>query len=347
MKALHSMNLFERRVMVLGHTGLVGSSLVGRLYGQGLQVLTGGRLRCDLRDHRDVERLFTEEWPHTVYLAAATVGGILANRDRPAEFGYDNLMIATNVIDAAWRHRVKKLVFLGSSCIYPKDSPNPIKEESLLSGPLEPTNRSYAVAKIAGIELCAAYRRQYGCDFISVMPPNIYGERDHFDDVNGSHVMAALIRRIVHAKLAGDTEITIWGTGEPRREFMHADDLADALVFLSKNYSDEMPINVGWGQDICISTLASLIAESVGWDGIIRTDPSKPDGTMQKLMDVSRMTALGWTPRINLADGIRRVAQSYERKAKYASRTGLRSEGQSSVSKSDSWQGYFPSGDAA
>lgn len=297
--------------LVLGGGGLVGSALIERLAHEKCRVTIAQRGR-DLRKQADVERVFCAGEFDVVFLAAAKVGGIIANDTRPAEFAYDNIAIAANVIDAAARFHVRKLVFLGSSCIYPRDAANPIAEDALLTGPLEPTNRSYAVAKIAGIELCQAYRRQYGCDFISVMPPNIYGERDRFDDVRGSHVMAALIRRIVQAKRDGVDGIAIWGTGTPRREFMHAEDLADALIFLAKNYSSAKPINVGWGRDIAIYDLARLIADEAGWSGGIYTDASKPDGTPCKTMDVSRITELGWQPRIGLREGIRRTLKWYQ-----------------------------------
>lgn len=307
-----SFDLTGKKVLVLGHRGLVGASLVERLASESCMIFGCRSSDTDLRRQAQAERLFDRIRPDVVFLAAARVGGILANWERQGEFSYDNTMIAANVIEAARQASVQKLVFLGSSCIYPREAPQPISEASLLSGPLEETNRAYAVSKIAGVEMCRAYRFQYGCDFISVMPCNIYGERDHFDDVLGSHVMAALIRRIVQAKHDGIREITIWGTGAPRREFLHADDLADALVFLTKNYSSETLINVGPGDDLPIADLARLIADAVEWAGVIHTDPSKPDGTPRKVMDVSRLAALGWSPKVSLQDGIRRAARAYE-----------------------------------
>jgi GDP-L-fucose synthase len=245
-----------------------------------------------------------------VFLAAAKVGGIHANNVYPAEFLRDNLAIQTNVIHSAWQHGVRKFCFLGSSCIYPKLAPQPLREEALLTGPLEPTNEWYAIAKIAGIKMCQAYRRQYGFDAISLMPTNLYGRGDNFDPQN-SHVLPALIRKFHEAKLRGDGEVVIWGTGTPRREFLHADDLADAAVFLMRRYSEEQFINVGSGQDLSIRELAEMVAEAVGYDGTITTDPSKPDGTPRKLMDVSRLHALGWRHRIELREGIARTYASF------------------------------------
>ncbi len=248
--------------------------------------------------------------PQAVFVPAATVGGILANDTRPAEFLYDNLMIEANIIDAARRVGVEKLLFLGSSCIYPKLAPQPLREDSLLTGPLEPTNQWYAVAKIAGIKLCQAYRRQYGCDFISAMPTNLYGIGDNFD-LQSSHVMPALMAKMHAAKLAGASSVTIWGTGTPRREFLYVEDCADALVFLMKNYSEEEHVNVGSGADLTIHELAEIIRRIVGFEGEIVTDPSKPDGTPRKLLDVSRLASWGWRPGVSLEQGIAEVYRWY------------------------------------
>ncbi len=306
------MHLRDTRVFVAGHGGLVGAALVRRLITEGARVQTCSRSLCDLRRQGPTEDLLARCRPDIVFLAAATVGGIDANRRRPAEFIYDNLAIATNVIEASRRSGVKKFVFLGSSCIYPRDAVQPITEDALLTGPLEESNRAYAVAKIAGIELCRAYAAQHGFPAISVMPPNVYGESDHFIGAD-NHVMAALIARIVAAKRDGQTSITIWGTGKPVREFLHTDDLADALCFLSElDYSSPEPINVGPGFGTTIMDLARLIAYAAKWDGEIVTDPGMPDGHPSKVMDVSRVEALGWRPKIVLADGIRRVVAAYE-----------------------------------
>ncbi|MFO1467183.1 MAG: GDP-L-fucose synthase, partial [Steroidobacteraceae bacterium] len=250
-----------------------------------------------------VRRFFETERPQVVVLAAARVGGIQANSTRPAEFIRDNLLIQDNVIDAAWRAGVAKLVFLGSSCIYPKLAPQPLREEYLLTGPLEPTNEWYAVAKIAGIKLCQAFRRQYGFNAISLMPTNLYGPGDNFD-LQGSHVLPALIRRFHEAKVAGDAVVTAWGSGTPRREFLHVDDLADAVVHLLEHYDDEPIVNVGWGSDVSIRELCGMVMNAVGYTGRLEFDASKPDGTPRKLLDTSRLSALGWKPRITLAQGI-------------------------------------------
>ena len=296
------------RIYVAGHRGLVGSAITRRLRQEGAtQLILRTHAELDLIDQRAVDTFFATEQPEYVFLAAAKVGGIHANNTYPAEFLRDNLAIQTNVIHSAWTHGVRKLCFLGSSCIYPKLAPQPLREESLLTGPLEPTNEWYAVAKIAGIKLCQAYRRQYGFDAISLMPTNLYGPGDNFDPQN-SHVLPALIRKFHEAKLRGDREVVIWGTGTPLREFLHADDLADAAVFLMRGYSEAQFINVGVGEDLTIRALAELVAEVVGFAGTIATDPSKPDGTPRKLMDVSRLHALGWRHRIALRDGI---AQTY------------------------------------
>jgi GDP-L-fucose synthase len=291
------------KIFVAGHKGLVGSALVRRLRADGIEPLTAGRDALDLRDARAVQAWFAAQRPDVVILAAAKVGGIHANNSYPAEFLFDNLCIQNAVIDAAYRSGVRKLVFLGSSCIYPKFAPQPMKEEHLLTGALEPTNEWYAIAKIAGIKLCQAYRRQYGFDAISLMPTNLYGPGDNFHPQN-SHVLPALIRRFHEAKFAAVPSVTIWGTGTPRREFLHVDDLADACVFLLRNYDDEQIVNVGVGADQTILELAQTIARVVGYGGEILTDPSKPDGTPRKLLDVSRLHALGWQARIGLEEGI-------------------------------------------
>jgi len=298
----------DSRIFVAGHRGLVGSAIVRRLQAEGASnLLLRTREQLDLADQAAVERFFADEKPQYVFLAAAKVGGIHANDTYPAEFLRDNLAIQTNVIHSAWRHGVRKLCFLGSSCIYPKLAPQPMKEEYLLTGPLEPTNEWYAIAKIAGIKMCQAYRRQYGFDAISLMPTNLYGPGDNFHPEN-SHVLPALIRRFHEAKARGDASVTIWGTGTPRREFLHVDDLADACVFLMRGYSGEGIVNVGTGSDLSIRELAELVAEIVGYTGAVTTDPSKPDGTPRKLLDVSRLQAMGWRARIGLREGI---AQAY------------------------------------
>lgn len=291
------------RIYVAGHRGMVGSAIVRALTARGydnLIVRTSAEL--DLRDNRQVAGFFSETKPEYVYLAAAKVGGILANSTLPAEFIYDNLAIQTNVVHQAYLHGVKKLLLLGSSCIYPRDSPQPMKEEYLLTGPLEPTNEWYAAAKIAGIKMCQAYRRQYGCDFIAAMPTNLYGPNDNFD-LHHSHVLAALIRRF-HEAREQNIEPMLWGTGTPLREFLHADDCAEACLFLVDKYSDPMIVNVGAGEEISIANLAALVAEVVGYRGDIHWDRTKPDGMPRKLMDCSRMTSLGWRPRIALREGL-------------------------------------------
>ena len=292
------------RIFVAGHRGLVGSAIVRRLEQEGFErIQTVGRERLDLTQQSAVEAFFEAERPEYVFLAAAKVGGIHANNAYPAEFIRDNLAIQTNVIHAAWRSGVKKLCFLGSSCIYPKHAPQPMTEDMLLTGPLEPTNEWYAVAKIAGIKMCQAYRRQYGFNAISLMPTNLYGPGDNFDLAN-SHVLPALIRKCHEAKEAGAPEIVVWGTGTPRREFLHVDDLADAAVFLMRHYEGEQFINVGVGQDISIRELAELVQRIVGYEGRLVFDTSKPDGTPRKLLDVSKLHALGWRARIPLEEGI-------------------------------------------
>lgn len=297
------------RIYVAGHRGLVGSALARRLEAEGYgNILTRTHDELDLTDRSAVEAFFAEHKPEYVFLAAARVGGIKANNDYPVDFLRDNLLIETHVIDAAYRHGVKKLLFLGSSCIYPKFAPQPMREDHLLTGELEPTNQWYAVAKIAGIKLTQAYRRQYGFDAISVMPTNLYGPNDNFD-LETSHVLPALIRKCHEARERGDDHIVLWGSGTPRREFLHVDDLADACLFLMDNYDDEDIINVGTGEDIAVRDLAELIADVVGFEGEFRLDPDKPDGTPRKLLDVSRLNKLGWQAQINLREGI---ANTYE-----------------------------------
>jgi GDP-L-fucose synthase len=292
-----------KRVFVAGHAGMVGSALVRRLKREDCILLTVSKGDCDLRRQSDVETFMKRARPEAVFLAAARVGGIVANDSRPANFIYDNLAIAINVVEAAREAGVEKLVNLGSTCVYPKFAAQPIGEDALLSGALEPTNQWYAVAKIAAIKLCDAYRRQYGCDFISAMPTNLYGPHDNFD-LETSHVIPGLIARMTKAKEAGASEVMVWGTGAPRREFLHVDDCAEALVFLLKNFSGEGPVNVGTGEDLTIAELAPLIAQAVGFEGRIVFDRSRPDGTPRKLVDVSRIAALGWTARIPLREGL-------------------------------------------
>ena len=299
------------KIFVAGHRGLVGSAIVRRLQADGANnLLLRTRQQLDLTDQAAVAAFFAAEKPEYVFLAAAKVGGIQANNTRPAEFLYENLAIQTNVIHSAWLHGAKKLCFLGSSCIYPKLAPQPLKEDYLLTGPLEPTNEWYAIAKIAGIKQCQAYRRQYGFDAISLMPTNLYGPGDNFD-LQSSHVLPALIRKFHEAKAANAPEVVMWGTGTPLREFLHVDDMADAAVFLMRNYSEEQFVNVGSGEDLSIRDLAELIADVVGYSGRIVNDASKPDGTPRKLMDVSRLRGMGWAPRIGLREGIEGVYRWY------------------------------------
>ncbi|MFC5345677.1 GDP-L-fucose synthase family protein [Brevundimonas staleyi] len=295
--------LAGKRVWVAGHRGMVGSAIVRRLASEDCEIVTASRAEVDLKDPAAVLAFVGEQKPDAIFMAAAKVGGILANDTYPADFLYDNLMIAANVTEAAYRHQVGKMLFLGSSCIYPKDAPQPIPEDALLTGPLEPTNEWYAIAKIAGIKLAQAYRKQHGCDFISAMPTNLYGPGDNFD-LNTSHVLPALIRKAHEAKVAGADHITIWGTGTPRREFLHANDCADACVFLMKHYSAAEHVNVGSGEDIAIMDLARLVCEVVGFEGDIRADTTKPDGTMRKLMSGERLKAMGWEPTIALKSGM-------------------------------------------
>ncbi|ONF96397.1 GDP-L-fucose synthase [Sphingomonas jeddahensis] len=296
-------DLAGKRVFVAGHRGMVGSAIVRRLAGERCAVLTATRAEVDLKDQAAVRAWFAANRPDAVFLAAAKVGGILANDSYPADFLYDNLMIEANVIEAAHAQDVEKLLFLGSSCIYPKFAPQPISEDALLTGPLEPTNEWYAIAKIAGIKLAQAYRRQHGRDFISAMPTNLYGPGDNFD-LQSSHVLPALIRKAHEAKLAGAASMEIWGSGSPRREFLHVDDLADACVFLMRTYSGERHVNVGYGDDVTILELVGMVAEAVGFIGAIVRDASKPDGTPRKLMDSGLLHGMGWQPRIGLGEGI-------------------------------------------
>lgn len=281
-----------KKVLVTGYLGMVGSALVRRLSTENCQIQTLGRDTVDLRRQLETEAAIAKLEPDAVFVASARVGGILANTTRPAEFLYDNLSIAANIIEAAHLTNVKKLLYLGSSCIYPRMAHQPISENELLHGPLEPTNQWYAIAKIAGLKLCAAYRRQYGCNFISAQPTNLYGIGDNYD-LKNSHVIPALIAKTHAAKLSGAKFVEIWGTGMPRREFLHVDDLADALVFLMKGYSDEEHINIGWGKDISVAEVARLIQEVVGFDGELVFDSSKPDGSPRKLLDTSRINAFG------------------------------------------------------
>jgi len=303
-------DLHEKRIWVAGHRGMVGSAIARRLAGEGCEILTIERGGVDLRRQAETEDWLAEAKPDAIFLAAATVGGIVANDTRPAEFIYDNLAIETNVIEAARRTGVTKLLLLGSSCIYPRLAEQPMSETALLTGPLEPTNQWYAVAKIAGIKLCQAYRRQYGLDFISAMPTNLYGPGDNFDLMD-SHVLPALLRKAHEAKVSGQAAMEVWGSGTPRREFLYVDDCADALVHLMKTYSGEAQINVGVGTDVTIQELAETVVRVVGFTGSIQYDISKPDGTPRKLLDVSRLAELGWRAHTDLEAGLRRTYDWY------------------------------------
>ena len=304
---MQQFRLDGKRVWVAGHRGMVGSAIVRALASRDIELVTVDRHTLDLRRQAEVEAWMEEVRPQAVFLAAAKVGGIMANATHPMDFLYDNLAIETNIIHAAHRVGVAKLLFLGSTCIYPKFAEQPIREESLLTGALEPTNEWYAIAKIAGLKLAEAYRVQHGCDFISAMPTNLYGPNDNFD-LASSHVLPALLRKVHEARLSGAEEVGVWGTGTPRREFLHVDDLAEACVFLMEHYSDRLHINVGTGTDVTIRELAETIARAVGWSGRLAFDSSKPDGTPRKLTDVTRLHQVGWRPRIGLEAGI---AQTY------------------------------------
>jgi GDP-L-fucose synthase len=295
------------KIYVAGHKGMVGSALVRALIAAGYSnIIARTSKELDLRNQQAVMQFFEKEQPEYVFLAAAKVGGIVANNTYRAQFVYENLMIEANIIHAAYTYGVKKLLFLGSSCIYPKMAPQPLKEEYLLSGYLEHTNQPYAIAKIAGIEMCDAYRAQYGCNFISAMPTNLYGPNDNYD-LNTSHVLPALLRKFITATREGQAEVQLWGTGQPKREFMHVDDLADACLFLMQHYNEPGLVNIGWGKDISIAELAHLIQQITGFKGHIQFDTSKPDGTPRKLMDVSKLNNLGWHARISLEQGLRMV----------------------------------------
>lgn len=300
------MNLKDK-IYIAGHRGMVGSAILRKLKAEGYSnfiLKTSSEL--DLRNQQAVTDFFEKEKPDYVFLAAAKVGGIVANNTFRGDFIYENLMIQNNVIHQSYEHGVKKLMFLGSSCIYPKLAPQPLKEDYLLTGLLEPTNEPYAIAKIAGIKMCDGYRDQYGCNFISVMPTNLYGPNDNYD-LNNSHVLPAMLRKFITAKRNGDSSVTIWGTGSPKREFLHANDLAEACLFLMKNYNDSGLVNIGMGDDISILDLAHLVKKIVGFEGQILMDTSKPDGTPRKLMDVSKLNDLGWKAKITLEEGIRKV----------------------------------------
>jgi GDP-L-fucose synthase len=302
----------EAKIYIAGHRGMVGSAIQRRLTALGYEkIITMSSAELDLRIQERVNEFFEAERPDYVFLAAAKVGGILANNTYRADFIYENIMIQSNVIHSAYATGVKKLMFLGSSCIYPKMAPQPLKEEYLLTGLLEPTNEPYAIAKNAGIKMCDAYRSQYGCDFISVMPTNLYGPNDNYD-LQNAHVLPSLVRKFHEAKLNNSSEVNIWGSGTPKREFLHADDLADACIYLMNNYSDAGLVNIGTGEDISISDLAGLIQKVVGYEGNIVYDSTKPDGTPRKLMDVSKLTGLGWTFSISLEKGLELVYKEYQ-----------------------------------
>jgi GDP-L-fucose synthase len=305
-----SFDLSGKRVWVAGHRGMAGSAIVRRLATESCEVVTAPRSELDLLCQGDVNAWMADSRIDAVFLAAATVGGILANMTRPADFLYDNLVIETNIIHAACRTQVKKLLFLGSSCIYPRLAEQPMREEALLTGALEPTNEWYAIAKIAGIKLCQAFRRQHGCDFVAVMPTNLYGPGDRYD-AQGSHVVAALIMKIHEAKIANRPTVELWGSGTPRREFLFSEDLADACIFVLKNYSGEMFLNIGTGTDRTILELAQGIANIIGWKGSFTFDPSKPDGTPRKVMDVSRLQAMGWSAPTDFESGMKEAYKWY------------------------------------
>jgi GDP-L-fucose synthase len=303
-------DLKGKTVFVAGHRGMVGAALVRRLAGEDVELLTIGRSEVDLRDQAAVFGWFAAKRPQAVFLAAAKVGGIVANNTLRGEFLYDNLIIAANVIQAAHTNGTEKLMFLGSSCIYPRLAPQPLREDSMLTGPLEQTNEPYAIAKIAGIKMVEAYRSQYGADFINVMPTNLYGSGDNYHP-EYSHVVAALIRRFHEAKISGAADVVVWGTGTPRREFLYVDDLADACIHLMKTYSSDELVNIGTGEDITIAEFARVVAATVGYTGTISFDPSRPDGTPRKLLDVGRLAQLGWRARTSLEDGIKLAYQAY------------------------------------
>jgi len=303
----------NNKIFIAGHNGMVGSAIERKLIQEGFKnILTFSSKELDLRDQLSVEEFYKKEKPDFVILAAAKVGGIHANNKYKAEFIYDNLMIESNVIHFAHKNNVKKLLFLGSSCIYPKESLQPIKEEYLLSGQLEPTNKPYAIAKIAGIELCKSYREQYGCNFISAMPTNLYGTNDNYHFEN-SHVIPALLRKVVLAKKNNDSFVTVWGSGKPRRDFLNVDDLANACYLLMNKYDEAEPINIGSGSDISITELINIIMEELDYNGEVKFDKSKPDGTMLKLLDNSKIKSLGWYPKIEIREGIRKAIKEIER----------------------------------
>ncbi len=308
------MNL-NAKIYIAGHRGMVGSAIKRNLEAKGYtNIITRTSKELDLRNQQSVNDFFAEEKPEFVFLAAAKVGGIMANNTRRAEFLYDNLMIEANIIHAAYLNKTEKLMFLGSSCIYPKMAPQPLKEDYLLTGELEYTNEPYAIAKIAGIKMCDAYRAQYGCNFISVMPTNLYGPNDNYD-LNSSHVLPALVRKFHEAKLNGSEFVELWGTGSPKREFLHADDLADACVYLMDKFNEAGLVNIGTGEDLSILELAQLIQRITGYEGELRFDTSKPDGTPRKLMDVSKLHSMGWKARIGLEEGITAVYEEYKKQA--------------------------------
>jgi len=302
----------DDKIFIAGHNGMVGSAIERKYRQEGFKnILTFSSKELDLRDQSSVDEFYKKEKPDFVILAAAKVGGIRANNKYKAEFIYDNLMIESNVIHFAYENNVKKLLFLGSSCIYPKHSPQPIKEEFLMSGHLEPTNKPYAIAKIAGIELCKSYHEQYGCNFISAMPTNLYGTNDNYHFEN-SHVIPALLRKVVLAKKNNDPFVTVWGSGKPRRDFLNVDDLADACFLLMRQYDESEPINIGSGSDISITELINIIMEEIDYNGEVKFDTSKPDGTMLKLLDISKIKSLGWAPKIKIREGIRKAIKEIE-----------------------------------